>query len=47
MPMLEINVKFLISARTREEAERLLDGKLVRMESDVIVKTERLETKSL
>ena len=47
MPLFEIGVRFIVSARTRQEAEQLLDTKLVRMESDVIVKTERLETKDL
>jgi hypothetical protein len=47
MPLFEIGVRIVVSARTKEEAERLLDTKLVRMESDVIVRTERFETKGL
>ncbi len=45
MPLFEIEVRIVVSARTKEEAERLLDTRLVRMESDVIVRTERFETK--
>ena len=41
----EITAKITVSARSKEEAERLLDSKLIRLESDVILKTERLETK--
>jgi hypothetical protein len=47
LPLFEITEKITVSARTKEEAERLLDSKMVRMESDVIVKTERGETKQL
>ncbi|HZW56064.1 MAG TPA: hypothetical protein VFF30_07235 [Nitrososphaerales archaeon] len=47
MPLFEIMARITVSARTKEEAERLLDGKLLRLESDVIVKTERVDTKPL
>lgn len=47
MPVFEINAKITVSARNREEAERLVDSKLIRLESDVILKTERTETKEL
>jgi hypothetical protein len=47
LPLFEITEKITVSARSKEEAERLLDAKMVRMESDVIVKTERIETKPL
>lgn len=39
--------KITVAARNKEEAERLVDGKLIRLESDVILKTERTETKEL
>lgn len=42
-----MTAKITVSARTKEEAERLLDSKLIRLESDVVVKTERLETKQV
>lgn len=45
MPTFEVTVKITVSARSKEEAERLVDGKLIRLESDVILKTERLETR--
>ena len=43
----EITVKITVAARNKEEAERLLDSKLLRLESDVILKTDRMETKQL
>jgi hypothetical protein len=45
MPTFEITARITVSARSKEEAERLLDSKLIRLESDVILKTERIETK--
>ena len=47
MPTFEIGVKIIVSARSQEEAERIVDSKLVRIESDVIQKTARFETKKL
>jgi hypothetical protein len=47
MPTFEVIVKIAVSARNKEEAERLVDSKLIRLESDVILKTERVETKQL
>ena len=47
LPTFEINAKITVSARSKEEAERLLDSKLIRLESDVILKTERVETKQM
>lgn len=45
MPTFEITARITVSARSKDEAERLLDSKLIRLESDVILKTERVETK--
>jgi hypothetical protein len=47
MSTFDITVRITVSARNKEEAERLLDGRLIRLESDVILKTERLETKPI
>ena len=47
MPTFEITVRITVAARSKEEAERSLDSKLIRLESDVILKTERAETKQL
>jgi hypothetical protein len=47
MPTFEITAKITVAARSKEEAERLLDSKLIRLESDVVLKTERIETKQL
>lgn len=47
MPKFEITTRIIVSARTREEAERLLDSKLIRLESDFILQTERMETKQI
>jgi hypothetical protein len=47
LPTFEITSKITVSARSKEEAERLLDSKLIRLESDVILKTERMETKQI
>ncbi|MFI5421031.1 MAG: hypothetical protein ACHQ1H_08705 [Nitrososphaerales archaeon] len=47
LPTFEIIAKITVSARSKDEAERLLDSKLIRLESDFILKTERVETKQL
>jgi hypothetical protein len=47
MSTFEITVRVAVSARNKEEAERLLDSRLIRLESDVILKTERVETKQI
>lgn len=47
MPAFEITARITISARSKDEAERLLDSKLIRLESDIILKTERVETKQI
>jgi hypothetical protein len=47
MPTYEITARITVAARSKEDAEKLLDSKLIRMESDVILKTERVETKQL
>jgi len=47
LPTFEVNVRITVSARNKEEAERLVDRKLIRLESEVILKTERIETKQL
>jgi len=47
MPTYEITARITVAARSKEDAERLLDSKLIRMESDVILKTERVDTKQL
>ena len=47
MAVFEVTAKILVSARSKEEAERLIDSKLLRLESDVILKTERTETKQV
>jgi len=47
LPIFEVLAKITVSAKSREEAERLVDSKLIRLESDVIVKTERVETKEV
>jgi len=47
MPVFEVKVRITISARNKEEAERLVDSKLLRLESDVILKTERMEIREL
>jgi hypothetical protein len=47
MPTFEITARITVSARSKDEAERLLDSKLIRLESDVILKTERVETKQM
>ena len=47
MPTFEITSRITVSARSKEEAERVLDTKLIRLESDVILKTERIETKQV
>lgn len=44
LPEFEVTVKITVSARTNTDAERLVDSRLIRLESDVIVKTERVET---
>jgi len=47
LPNFEVVARITVSARNKEEAERLVDSKLIRLESDVILKTERLETKQM
>jgi hypothetical protein len=47
LPVYEVKVKINVSARSKEEAERLIDSKLIRLESDVILKTERTEIREL
>ncbi|MHB8566680.1 MAG: hypothetical protein ACYC7D_08310 [Nitrososphaerales archaeon] len=47
MPTFDIGVRIIVSARSQEEAERLVDSKLIRLESDVIQKTARFETKKI
>jgi len=47
LPTFEVIAKITVSARNKEEAERLVDSKLIRLESDVILKTERTETKEV
>jgi len=47
LPVFEIVAKITVSARNKDEAERLVDSKLIRLESDVILKTERTETKEV
>jgi len=47
LPVFEVKVRITISARNKEEAERLVDSKLLRLESDVILKTERMEIREL
>jgi hypothetical protein len=47
MPVFEVKATITVSARSKQEAERLVDGRLLRLESDVILKTERTETREL
>jgi|GEM_PF-3986865 len=47
MPIFDIGVRVIVSARSQEEAERIVDSKLIRLESDVIQKTSRFETKKV
>ncbi len=47
MPVFEVKATITVSARSKEEAERLVDSRLLRLESDVILKTERTETREL
>ncbi len=47
MPIFEVKAKITVSARNKEEAERLVDSKLLRLESDVVLKTERTDTREL
>jgi hypothetical protein len=47
LPVYEVSVKLTVSARSKEEAERLVDTKLIRLESDVVLKTERTETREV
>jgi hypothetical protein len=47
LPVFEVKVRITVSARNKDEAERLVDSKLLRLESDVILKTERMETREL
>ena len=45
MPVFEVKATITVSARSKEEAERLVDNRLLRLESDVILKTEKTETR--
>ena len=47
MAVFEVSAKIIVSARSKEEAEKLVDSKLLRLESDVILKTERTEIREL
>ena len=47
LPVFEVKVTITVSARNKEEAERLVDSRLIRLESDVILKTERTETREV
>jgi hypothetical protein len=47
LPVFEMKVTITVSARNKEEAERLVDSRLIRLESDVILKTERTETREV
>ena len=47
LPVFEVSAVITVSARTKEEAEKLVDSRLLRLESDVILKTERRGTKQL
>lgn len=47
MPVFEVYARITVSARNKEEAEKLVDSKLLRLESDVILKTERTDTREL
>lgn len=47
MPVFELMARITVSARNKEEAEKLVDSKLLRLEGDVILKTERTDTREL
>jgi hypothetical protein len=47
LAVFEVSAKIIVSARSKEEAEKLVDSKLLRLESDVILKTERTEIREL
>jgi hypothetical protein len=47
LPVFEVSARITVSARNKEEAEKLVDSRLLRLESDVILKTERTDTREL